>query len=1494
MKRISFTKHFLTFSLVFYTWLVSPAQYLPSPATYPGTTIVNYIRSWDGQAPETDPANLVTRPLRDVGQRTRYLDGLGRDLQTIIRQGALATGQSPVDVVMPSVYDEMGREVYKFLPSSASSLGTNTSVNDGNFKLNPFDQQVSFYNTLLFGQSGETNVGPNQLTWAYHKVNYEPSPANRILESYAPGAAWVGSESGTARHNVGTQYWVNTPTDAVRIWKVTNSASIDQFATYSTTATYAAGQLHKLVTTNEIGKQVIEFRNNEDVTILKKVQLTATADDGSGSDHGGWICTYYIYDDQNLLRAVLQPRAVEILPGNGWQINSTITDELSFRYEYDGLQHMVMKQVPGAKPVYMVYDRWDRLVLTQDGNLRPGQQWIFTKYDQYNRPVMTGLHYDPSNIGLVAMTNYLRSIENTLGRYETVNASLAFGYTTTQAYPSVASPNVLTVTYYDNYDWTSAINTALRNPDFSRAGEFITTYNTAPLYAQPLQAEPVVDGMITGTLTRVLGTASQFITAVHFYDSKGRVVQTKKQNATLGIDVSITQYSFNGKPLLQMSQQQKSGNNGQTLEIWTQNNYDDLWRITQTAKRVRSTAVNGNALGPWITISQNKYDALGRLASKTIGNKPGAGTPLATLDYQYNIRDWMLSINKDYLSTGGTDRYFGMQLGYDQDGVSAFANKQFNGNIAGTIWKSQGDQQQRKYDYSYDAANRLLKADFTDNVGYDFNMKVGDGVNPGAAYDVNGNIQAMWQKGMDAGSPAVIDDLHYRYAAGGNRLGAAWDNGGNPNSKLGDFTETTQNKTDNLNGTDDYAYDDNGNLTADKNKNITQITYNYLSLPLLLAINYPDGTPKGTISYTYDAAGNKLSKVITELPSTANSNVGKTTTTTYLNGAVFEEKAFTDGTPAIPPTLQFIPHEEGRIRFEPATTSTCPAQPDRFVWDYFIRDHLGNTRTVLTEQNETLCYIPATLEDSRQTDEQKIYNIDNSRRKDIAQINGANAYPQFASKVYTVNGGIPNQRTGLGVVLKVMAGDKVQVSVQSYYNMADGTLGQPVTMGLTELLSALAGNPLSLSHGMTAGTLSGLQTGTGINNFVNSHAEGATRPKAYLNYMLFDNQFKYLSGDVDPVVGNGGYKMHTAWATGGIPIASSGYLYIFVSNESNIPVYFDNLAISHTPGPLLEETHYYPFGLTMAGISDKALKANYTENKYKFNGGNELQNKEFSDGSGLELYDARNRMYDPQIGRFGEIDPMGDMSQNMSSYVFASDNPISINDPMGLRDSLPTVVVIGYLKNKASEFTNWFTGANVGYTGSGWGHGPRRALAGLFHLGNNANNLVELGLQSQLQNTRVNLTGSLLNGLKTDPAQRAFQNKIIALLKADPRFGKLSFTIKGGEVIGFGGDRWSSKDEKWGSLSGANPLAHGETWDVAGNPLTWAVRHAEVDYTATVKSDGTIVIDYHLSDTLDLSAQKGRSEAYNNISSATGYLYHDVAGGNKDIKVNADWQSIVK
>ena len=69
------------------------------PSNYPSNITVNYIRTWDAKAPEQNANTLMTRPLRDVQQTTQYFDGLGRPLQTVVKQGSYPTGGTAVDMV---------------------------------------------------------------------------------------------------------------------------------------------------------------------------------------------------------------------------------------------------------------------------------------------------------------------------------------------------------------------------------------------------------------------------------------------------------------------------------------------------------------------------------------------------------------------------------------------------------------------------------------------------------------------------------------------------------------------------------------------------------------------------------------------------------------------------------------------------------------------------------------------------------------------------------------------------------------------------------------------------------------------------------------------------------------------------------------------------------------------------------------------------------------------------------------------------------------------------------------------------------------------------------------------------------------------------------------------------------------------------------------------------------------------------------------------------
>ncbi len=164
--------------------------------------------------------------------------------------------------------------------------------------------------------------------------------------------------------------------------------------------------------------------------------------------------------------------------------------------------------------------------------------------------------------------------------------------------------------------------------------------------------------------------------------------------------------------------------------------------------------------------------------------------------------------------------------------------------------------------------------------------------------------------------------------------------------------------------------------------------------------------------------------------------------------------------------------------------------------------------------------------------------------------------------------------------------------------------------------------------------------------------------------MFFDERFNYIeegSGTLR-VTQAGSSNASLTLANNKAP--KNGYVYVYVSNESDEMVYFDNLQVAHNRGRIIEENHYYSFGLKIAGISSKklgdVLYEGSLENKHLYN------DKELIDEADLDLYDFGFRIYDPQIGRFTQIDPLTDEMPFFSPYLFAGNEPIGNIDFEGL------------------------------------------------------------------------------------------------------------------------------------------------------------------------------------------------------------------------------------
>lgn len=1280
------------------------AQVLPTPFTT--GTKVNVVRTWEALVPDKTPETFKARPFNEVKQTFQYTDGFGRPIQTVIKKGSLVTGGSPLDFVEAANFDEFGRERLNYLPFAANDAfiytgntppvtgSKNLSVDDGNFKINPFQQQRKFGEAQYTGES-----------YFYSTTTYDGSPLNRVTNVKMAGNKW---NTDATYKGMSVEYDINKAVENVRLWNIDYTAGSIPVSSNDINGYYADGKLSKTILKDDKDKMTIEYNDLNGNVILKKVQDLEVATGLNLNGHKGWLCTYYVYDDFNRLRYTIPPKAVELVDPatNGsavtWVIDAAIKNGLCFYNEYDERGRLVVKHAPDAGEVWLVYDKRDRLVLMQDENQRSrlvagilSPQWSFSLYDELDRNTITGVvesnssrDYIASQVNSIAATPVIVSVFTGV-----TNESVAAFMPVT----SIVSNNITvnSVLYYDEYTSDSKPFESVTNVSFAV---------TDNLNIDPLVNTNRLLNMQTGSKLRVLddkyftisASDDKFLAATIYYDDKERVLQSFNENIRNGTDKAVFQYDWSGKLLC--SNVSNSGfklrKSTFLLTTITKPEYDLLGRPVKNYKLFTFNASDISDNSKYKLLSELSYDALGLLKSKKIGAKPGLPTePLETQDFSYDMHGWLTGINKEYaLASAGANtsqwnRMFGFYLGYDNLDNN-FAKPLYNGNITGVRWRSQGDNIPRKYDYDYDNVNRFTKATFSQidkfgsaGAGTVFTNSTVNLSSSIGGYDLNGNIRSAINYGILPGMAGgiVIDNLSYTYAAKSNKLLKVLDAGAtNQTGLLGDF------KKANLSGTDDYFYDLNGSLTTDKNKLITDVSgsgsgiiYNFLNLPQVVTIN-----GKSKTEYIYDAAGNKLAKIVTELAT----NV--ITITYFVGNCVFKNSV-----------LDYILHEEGKLRIMMPQALCSPGCANYVnslnvtsntsmskktvngtfilsgVWDYFIKDNLSNVRMVLTEEGhkqQMKCSMETTGTPNPQNEEQATFgkpvpvtgNEVTATRWPRTSTNWTSNLSANVCKLINIAGANPSLSVGPNSLLKVMAGDVIDATAKYYYSTTVSATNTGIFNNIANSLVGVLSTGTNVSALIKSNVVPLLPTNgvtNPISNFISTlpPTQPATTPRAFLNIVFFDEQFRFVSNGstvqmVESITAPATFK-DTDLRLSGVKAPNNGYVYIYLSNESNnIPVYFDDFTVVHTRGAITEDDAYYPSGLRIAGISGQA--AFKPVSKYGYQGDFAEEDAE----TGYNEFDLRT--YDPQIGRWLQADPYDEFP---SPYSGMGNDPVNNVDPDG-------------------------------------------------------------------------------------------------------------------------------------------------------------------------------------------------------------------------------------
>lgn len=561
----------------------------------------NYVKTtvYKVEHDEADPS-LTSK--QAVNITIEYYDGLGRPIQTI----SVEASPNGNDIVQFYEYDEFGRTEKEYLPFTVSQNG-------GDFVASPNSSQVLFYST----QNGSIANS----SYPFSTKRYESSPMGRVLEQGFVGEDWQidSDETETTDHTVETSVYFNVFADNILEWTI-NSLDEPELVSGSY---YPTKEIVISNTLDEHGNVSATYTDVYGRTIMTE----------SPQVNSEKVQTYYVYDDLNNLRFVLPPEAIKQFDeGEGTDIVDLL-DDYCYQYKYDARKRLIEKKLPGKDWEYIVYDKLDRPIMTQDGNLRLSNKWLFTKYDQFGRVSFTGMYV--STISNATQADEQDESDDHFtdetSLYETYACDCEdcaswdgfYWEFTNNAYPTTntSTSDLLTVNFYDDYCFNQYSSFTL--PADNTYGKDLLNGSGGN-----------VKGLLTESFSNILGT-QDWIKSVIAYDIMGRVIWTYTENELLTTETILhNNLNFIGNPIATTQEVKRNSSLAQTIESGF--TYDDASRLIEESHKV-------DEHDPQV-IYHNVYNELGNLETKkqhSLGNNSYG----QNIDYLYNIRGWLKSIN---------------------------------------------------------------------------------------------------------------------------------------------------------------------------------------------------------------------------------------------------------------------------------------------------------------------------------------------------------------------------------------------------------------------------------------------------------------------------------------------------------------------------------------------------------------------------------------------------------------------------------------------------------------------------------------------------------------------------------------------------------------------------------------------------------------------------------------------------------------------------------